>query len=478
MNEALAMSKGVQQTPALAATLRRAMVYAQQRSHRYVTLEHLLLSLCDDQDALAMMMALGVDVNLLKTQAADVVNRRLSMLHAPGTHDLRPSYKLERVLQAASEDAGRSSPAVVDGAFVLAALASETDSLAAGLLRNQGLTFQQAMSWLLTKRSSQTAPSSRSDPPPPPRPERAAGIAMNGDALEPRLEDMLSTARDILDQEERIRRGGRQAAPAPQRSPSPQPSAPPRGEPRPSPRAMPSAEAAMRPAAKAAQPMRDAPPPPPPPHARLRDRSLTKKLRGVKPADAPAEAVAPTIRNLPAVRADAGKLVETIPRRMRTGKPETIEVRISREHTAALFHGFDGRGKPEAHDIIVTRAMTMMLRAPDGGFIIETLSPETQWVFDRPSFLETERFGRWRWTVTPTAAGKRKLRLIVAARSVDENGMAGDSSLPDQIVEVRVSVNYARAAGRVMRWAFLIVAGAVLGKTAEIFLPGILAALR
>ncbi len=477
MNEALAMSKGVQQTPALATTLRRAMVYAQQRSHRYVTLEHLLLSLCDDQDALAMMMASGVDVRRLKAHAADIVNHRLSTLHAPGTHDLRPSYKLERVLQAASEDAGRSSPAVVDGAFVLAALASETDSLAAGLLRTQGLTFQQAMSWLLTRRSGQIPPSRRSDPPPPPQPARTPGIGANGDALKPRLEDMLSTARDILDQEERIRHSGRQAAPAPQRPPSPHPSAPPRGEPRPSPRAMPSAEAAMRTAAKAAQPMREASAPPPP-HARLRDRSLTKKLQGVKPTDAPAETVAPTIRNLPAVRADAGKLVETIPRRMRTGQPETIEVRISREHTAALFHGFDGRGKPEAHDIIVTRAMTMMLRAPDGGFIIETLSPETQWVFDRPSFLETERFGRWRWTVTPTAAGKRKLRLIVAARSVDENGIAGDSSLPDQIVEVRVSVNYARAAGRVLRWIFLIVAGAVLGKTAEIFLPGILAALR
>lgn len=488
MNDALGLGLSVQQTPALSATLRRAMVYAQQRSHRYITLEHLLLALCDDHDAAAMLRSVGADCGALKAQSADIVNRHLSTLYAPGNHDLRPSYKLERILQAASEDAGRSSPGIVDGAFVLAALTSESDSLAAGLLRKHGLGFQQAMSWLFSKRSGEAIAKARGGQLQPHQADwqrQQPPIAER--AIEPRLEDMLSSAREMLDAEERVKQQPYTAPPPRQQRPPAGPSAHAgermRGELRPGaqqapasppPGAMPRSLAGRMPPG-APPPRRDAPPaaPPPPP---VRERTLTKALEQVGANGVAAEAA--PMRNLPAVRADAGKLVENIPRRMREGKAETIEVRISREHTAALFADLAGRGKAEGHDIIVTRAMSLMLRAPEGGFIIETMSPETQWVFDRPSFLETERFGRWRWTVTPTLAGRRKLRLIVSARSVDDHGMAGDSSLPDQIIEVRVRTNYSRVFGGFMRWSFLIIAGAVLGKTAEIFLPGLIAMLK
>ena len=39
----------------LEQALRRALQYANQRSHEYATLEHLLLSLLDDRDAAAVM---------------------------------------------------------------------------------------------------------------------------------------------------------------------------------------------------------------------------------------------------------------------------------------------------------------------------------------------------------------------------------------------------------------------------------------
>jgi hypothetical protein len=156
--------------------------------------------------------------------------------------------------------------------------------------------------------------------------------------------------------------------------------------------------------------------------------------------------------------------VENIPRRMRAESPERIEVRISREDTQKLIRGMEGRGETVRHDVALTQTMSVALRAPDGGFTIEPLSPETQWIFDRPDNAET--YGRWRWTVTPHKAGQRRLQLLVASRSVGQNGLVGDSALPDQIITVRVRVNLLRTLGRGLQWVAALVIGGILTEVA------------
>ncbi len=44
-------------SPNLEQTLHRALAYANERRHDFATLEHLLLALCDDQDAMAVLRA-------------------------------------------------------------------------------------------------------------------------------------------------------------------------------------------------------------------------------------------------------------------------------------------------------------------------------------------------------------------------------------------------------------------------------------
>jgi len=46
----------------LEQTLHKALAAASDRQHEYATLEHLLLALTVDQDALAVLRACGVDV--------------------------------------------------------------------------------------------------------------------------------------------------------------------------------------------------------------------------------------------------------------------------------------------------------------------------------------------------------------------------------------------------------------------------------
>ena len=65
---------------------------------------------------------------------------------------------------------------------------------------------------------------------------------------------------------------------------------------------------------------------------------------------------------------------------MRVAVPLMIEVRIARADVQALAEGLQGGGAAYQHEVTVTKAMSVRLRAPDGGFFIETASPETQWI--------------------------------------------------------------------------------------------------
>jgi hypothetical protein len=158
----------------------------------------------------------------------------------------------------------------------------------------------------------------------------------------------------------------------------------------------------------------------------------------------------------------AGKLAENIPRKMRAHRSVPVEVRISREETDAFMAGLEGGGELVRHNIGVTQAMSVLLRAPDGGFIIEHLGPETQWIFRKADLAEKDTFGRWNWSVTPTETGRRRLQLVVASRSVDENGLAGDTVLPDQVITVRVGTNYVRSFGRIVKWVVLMALGGAI----------------
>ncbi len=163
---------------------------------------------------------------------------------------------------------------------------------------------------------------------------------------------------------------------------------------------------------------------------------------------------------------ESGQLVENIPRRMRMGIPVVAEARIARADVKALAEGLAGGGAAFRHEVVVTKAMSVRLRAPDGGFTIENRSPETQWIENVLGF-GSDDFASWRWTVTPRARGRRQLQLIVSARTVGADGMTAETALPDQIVDVKVSINYARTAGRWAGWIAAAVIGGMLAKFGE-----------
>lgn len=163
---------------------------------------------------------------------------------------------------------------------------------------------------------------------------------------------------------------------------------------------------------------------------------------------------------------ETGQLSENIPRAMRVGKTESIEVRIGKAAAKAITQGLEGGGVAWRHEVTVTQAMSVRLRAPDGGFFIETASPETQWIENNLGF-GSDDFASWRFHITPQLRGWARLQIIVSARTIGNDGMAAETALPDQLVDVKVKTNYKRTFARWTGWTMAAIVGGILAKFGE-----------
>ncbi|MGD9816550.1 MAG: ATP-dependent Clp protease ATP-binding subunit ClpA [Hyphomonadaceae bacterium] len=131
-------------------TLRRALSLANEHRHEYVTLEHLLLSLVDDDDAAGVMHACKVDLEKLRTNLESYLETDLENLvaHSRDHEEPRPTAGFQRVLQRAMLHVDSSGGREVSGANVLVALFSERESHAAYFLQEQDMTRYDAVNFI------------------------------------------------------------------------------------------------------------------------------------------------------------------------------------------------------------------------------------------------------------------------------------------------------------------------------------------
>ena len=93
----------------LEQSLHRALALASERNHEYATLEHLLLALTEDQDAVAVLRACGVDIEKLRRDIAEYLDNELDMLLVDAVEDPKPTAGFQRVLQRASTCSRRAA---------------------------------------------------------------------------------------------------------------------------------------------------------------------------------------------------------------------------------------------------------------------------------------------------------------------------------------------------------------------------------
>ena len=85
----------------LEETLHRAVALANQRKHEYATLEHLLLSLTEDQEGAAVMKACDVDLAALRKGVLNYLDTELTSLIVEDGEDAKPTAGFQRVIQRA-----------------------------------------------------------------------------------------------------------------------------------------------------------------------------------------------------------------------------------------------------------------------------------------------------------------------------------------------------------------------------------------
>jgi ATP-dependent Clp protease ATP-binding subunit ClpA len=132
----------------LEQTLHRALSIANQRHHEHATLEHLLLALTEDQDAMAVLRSCGVSLPDLRDQIAQYLDSELTYLVDRNAEEAKPTTAFQRVLQRAAIHVQSSGREEVTGANVLVALFSERESHAVFFLQEQDMTRFDAVNYI------------------------------------------------------------------------------------------------------------------------------------------------------------------------------------------------------------------------------------------------------------------------------------------------------------------------------------------
>jgi hypothetical protein len=557
-------------SPNLAAALSRASEYAAAQSHLEVTLEHLLLALTEDGDAAQVLEASHVELGRLNADISTHLGRIEERLEPGQPVRLTVSGELKRILEAAAAAAMKGRRREINGAIVLAAIVGDGRTVAAHMLRAQGLTFEEAIRVLRAPPQSPRPAAQSPAAAPVPAPPVYEPVPPSEGRGAPSSEDFLANARERVQtrthppvsqpalnyqappeadgrhHQEREAFGGEVAPTADQTwaeqptetaaeaaAASPPPAVEAHWAPRPP--AQPASPPPLPPPFADAEPRRPpqqaAPPtgrptahplyplhapqvtrPPPPPAGERPPRSPYPPPRPVHPGSIPAgpggaapppppggyapwsepreggpQATMPPmgppplppmdgrmLREQPAqqragaehgerrragrhVGVEAGQLAENIPRRMCVDGAMIVEARIAKASVRAVVDGVNA-GVP-GHEVVATKALAVRLKAPQSGFTIEPTSPETQWI-EGAAGLMSDDYASWRWVVTPRHSGRQRLQLVVSARTIGVDGLAAETALPDQVIDVRVRANWARPLKLWTGWLVAAAAGA------------------
>jgi ATP-dependent Clp protease ATP-binding subunit ClpA len=165
----------------LEVSLHMAFVEARQKRHEFITVEHLLLALCDNPSASEVLKACAAKIDELKKALSDFVMQHTPTVAGTGEVDTQPTLGFQRVIQRAILHVQSSGKKEVTGANVLVAIYGEKDSHAVYFLHQQGVSRLDVVNYIshgITK--APQAPGSREEG----EQEAEAPEAQSGGALE------------------------------------------------------------------------------------------------------------------------------------------------------------------------------------------------------------------------------------------------------------------------------------------------------
>ena len=132
----------------LELSISQAYHTARSRRHEFLTVEHLLLALLDNDSAVEVLSACGVDVQRLANELDRVLTESVPVLSEGDQRDTQPTIGFQRVLQRALYHVQSAERKEVLGANVLVAIFGEKDSHAVYLLGKQDLARLDVVNFL------------------------------------------------------------------------------------------------------------------------------------------------------------------------------------------------------------------------------------------------------------------------------------------------------------------------------------------
>ena len=132
----------------LEQNLNSAFKLAQEQKHEFVTVEHLLLSLLDNTDAIDLLTSNKVNIETLKVDLEECIGSTTPKISSDAEIDIQPTLGFQRVIQRAVFHVQSSGKTEVKGSNVLVAIFSEKESQSVFLLEQLGLTRLDAVSYL------------------------------------------------------------------------------------------------------------------------------------------------------------------------------------------------------------------------------------------------------------------------------------------------------------------------------------------
>ena len=124
----------------LEVTLNLAFKGARSKRHEFMTVEHLLLALLDNESAANVLRACGSDINKLRKELIEFVDSTTPLIpENDPERETQPTLGFQRVLQRAVFHVQSSGKKEVTGANVLVAIFSEQESQAVYYLKQQSI---------------------------------------------------------------------------------------------------------------------------------------------------------------------------------------------------------------------------------------------------------------------------------------------------------------------------------------------------
>ena len=130
-------------------TLRRALAIAGDHAHEFATLEHLLLAMTEDADALQVLQGCKVDIQQLRDLLHTHIDDELSSIINPSENlEVQPTSGFQRVVQRAIIHTQSSGRGPATGANILIAMYSERESHAVWFLNSLNMSRLDAVSFV------------------------------------------------------------------------------------------------------------------------------------------------------------------------------------------------------------------------------------------------------------------------------------------------------------------------------------------